>query len=86
MTAPLTGGNQKMDDKIISEATSKLARLPYRLQEKALKYIDQLSESENIGVPGITLLKYVGCIPKEDLEVMQDAIERDCRQTDINEW
>ncbi len=76
----------KMNSEIISEAAAQMAILPYNLQEKALKFIQELTFPEKSGVPGRNLLKYAGFIPLDDLKIMSDVIENDCRKVDVNEW
>lgn len=38
------------------------------------------------GVPGKQLLRFAGSIPKEDLQLMSEAIKQDCEKVDVNEW
>jgi hypothetical protein len=38
------------------------------------------------GVPGVELLKFAGLIEPNELLLMSEAIEADCRQVDLNEW
>ncbi|RLC14176.1 MAG: hypothetical protein DRI57_14885 [Deltaproteobacteria bacterium] len=71
---------------IISEATAQMANLPYNLQEKVLNFIKGLTLPGKSGVPGRNLLKYRGLIPLDDLNIMSDVIENDCRRIDANEW
>ncbi len=75
-----------MNNEIISEAAEQMANLPYNLQERALKFIKELTSAKKSGVPGRSLLKYAGLIPPDDLKIMRGAIENDCRKIDINEW
>ena len=76
----------KMNSEIISEAAAQMAILPYKFQKRALKFIQELSLPQKSGVPGKNLLKYAGFIPPDDLRIMSDVIENDCRKIDINEW
>ncbi len=76
----------KMNSEIISEAAAQMAILLYNLQEMALKFIRELAFPEKSGMPGRNLLKYAGFIPPDDLRIMSDAIENDCRKVDVNEW
>jgi hypothetical protein len=48
---------------------------------QVLRYMRSLKED---GVPGASLLKYVGCIPRDDLRLMEAAIERDFERVDGN--
>lgn len=76
----------KMNVNIVSEAAEQMADLPYILQEKVLKFIKELALSEKSGVPGRSLLKYAGFIPPDDLRIMSEVIENDCRKIDADEW
>jgi hypothetical protein len=38
------------------------------------------------GTPGHQLLKFAGTIPPDDLQLMSEAIETDCRKVELNEW
>ncbi len=75
-----------MNSEMISEAAAQMAILPYNLQKRALKFIQELALPQKSGVPGKNLLKYAGFIPPDDLRIMSDVIENDCRKIDINEW
>jgi len=75
-----------MNSEIISEAAAQMAKLPYNLQERALNFIKGLTLPVKSGVPGRSLLKYAGSIPPDDLNIMSDVIENDCRKINANEW
>lgn len=75
-----------MNNEIISEAAAQMAKLPYKLQERALNFIKELTLPVKSGVPGRNLLKYAGSIPSDDLNIMSDVIKNDCRKIDANEW
>jgi len=38
------------------------------------------------GVPGTTLLKFAGTIPKEELRLMEQSIDDDCERVDADQW
>jgi hypothetical protein len=38
------------------------------------------------GIPGKELLRFVGMISPDDLEMMKQAIEEECEQIDPDEW
>ena len=44
-----------------------------------------LTKSKIKGVPGEELLKFAGSIPKEDLQLMSEAIKQDCEKVDFDE-
>jgi len=54
------------------------------------KYIEEEIAQNRIneikGVPAKNLLKYVGSISKEDLLLMEKAIEEGCERIDVDEW
>ncbi len=75
-----------MNSEIISEAAEQMANLPYNLQEKALDFIKRLTLPDKSGVSGRNLLKYAGLIPLDDLNIMKDVIDNDCRKVDTDEW
>jgi hypothetical protein len=75
-----------MNVNIVSEAAEQMAILPHNLQVRALKFIKELTLSGKNGVPGRSLLKYAGFIPPDDLRLMSEVIENDCRKVDGDEW
>lgn len=75
-----------MHNVIISEVAERMESLPCDLQKRALQFIRNLNLSEKNGIHGESLLKYSGSIPLDDLKIMSEAIENDCRKIDINEW
>lgn len=54
-------------------------------QRKVLEFLQNI-ESDIEGVPGTSLLRFVGSIPADDLDKMQQAIEEDCDKVDWDEW
>ena len=75
-----------MNSTIIPKAAKQMANLPYNLQEMVLKFIERLTLFGKSGVSGSSLLKYAGFISPDDLKIMSDVIENDCRKIDTNEW
>jgi hypothetical protein len=75
-----------MSNTTIAEVVQHLESLPDNLQQQALNYIRQLSPSIQHGVQGKKLTHFAGMIPSDDLELMREAIERDCEQVDLDEW
>jgi hypothetical protein len=45
-----------------------------------------LTKSKIKGVPGKELLSFADSIPKEDLQLMSEAIKQDCEKVDFDEW
>ncbi len=59
--------------------------LPDELQRRVLDFAEALALSLPKGVPGANLIKFAGTIPEHDLELMREAIARDCERVD-NGW
>lgn len=55
-------------------------------QLEVLNFANSLAKSNKISVSGKSLLKFVGSISKEDLEIMSDTIDRECGKIDLDEW
>lgn len=55
-------------------------------QRRVLEYVRMLSRGTIRGVPGTSLLKWVGAIPSEDLKEMSKAIEEGCERIDHDGW
>ena len=75
-----------MDTPIVNEIVKKLEKLPSKLQRQVLTYVEALQIPATRGVSGQQLIQFAGTIPKEDLTIMQEAIEKGCEHVDINEW
>jgi len=75
-----------MDTPIVNEIVKKLGKLPNNLQRQVLTYVEALQIPATRVVSGQQLLQFAGTIPKEDLTIMQEAIEKGCEHVDINEW
>ena len=60
--------------------------IPQDLQYQVLEFARNLTKSKIKGVPGKELLKFAGSIPKEDLQLMSEAIKQDCEKVDFDEW
>ncbi len=71
-----------LKNKIISELDS----LNQEQQKKLLDYVITLKLSEKKVTSGKSLAGFSGVISKEDLAVMEKAIEEDCEQVDLHEW
>ena len=75
-----------MDTPIVNEIVKKLGKLPNNLQRQVLTYVEALQIPATRVVSGQQLLQFAGTIPKEDLTIMQEAIEKGCEHVDTNEW
>jgi len=72
-------------DNAISEIVEHLTNLPDNLRQRVLEFVRSL-DSPVRGVSGKELLRFVGTIPRNDLEIMSQKIEKECRRIDLNEW
>ncbi len=64
----------------IQEIVKRLKSLSSGQQRQVLDYILELSGETPKGISGKELLRLVGAISKEDLEIMKQAIEEGCEQ------
>lgn len=62
------------------EIVKRLKSLSPGQQRQVLDYILELSGETPKGISGKELLRLVGTISKEDLEIMKQAIEEGCEQ------
>lgn len=74
--------SQLLKDEIIKQ----IERLGEDQQQQMLDYARSLTMTKPMGVPGETLLRFAGFIPREDVEDMERAIEGGCEQVDLNQW
>lgn len=70
----------------IQEIIQRLENLSLEQQRQVLDFTLQVSGEPPKQYPGKNLLQFVGTISKEDLEIMQQAIEEGCEQIDESEW
>ena len=66
----------------IQEIVQRLDKLTPMQQKQVLDFALELSEELSKRYPGEKLLKLVGTISPEDLEIMKQAIEEGCEQID----
>jgi len=76
----------KMDISIKRKLLEQLDALPYEFQRRVLDFAQALALSVPKGVPGKQLLRFVGAIPADDLQMMVQAIEAGCERIDWDEW
>ena len=60
-----------------------IAELTPEEQQRVLQATQRLVGKRPAGVPGRDLLRFAGCIPKDDLKRMKRAIEEDCERIDL---
>lgn len=63
-----------MDAQVEREFAEELKKLNPEERADVLRYVRSMKRE---GVPGATLLKYVGCIPEDDLRLMTAVIEEE---------
>jgi hypothetical protein len=68
------------------EIAELLQRLPELQQKRVLEFARELAETNPKGLPGTAVLEFAGCIPADDLQRMQDAIEEGCEAVNLDEW
>ena len=70
----------------IQEIVQRLENLSPGQQRQVLDFALELSDELSKRYPGEKLLKLVGTISPEDLEIMKQAIEEGCEQINESEW
>jgi len=65
---------------------SSLDKLPLDLQKKVQDFVNALVITLPKGVPGESMLSFVGELNKSDASEMIQIIEEGCEKVDINEW
>lgn len=75
-----------METTQIDQFIAEFKLLPPQAQERVINYARTLSKPRPRGTPGHELLKFVGCIPPEDLEEIAAAIEEGCERIDYDGW
>ena len=73
---------------IPQEVLKYLQKLPPDKQQEVLDFTRKIAESplHPKGIPGNALLRSGGCIDKEDIKLMQKAINQECERIDTDEW
>ena len=69
-------GKNVMTTSIADQVIEQLKIMPQDLQYQVLEFARNLTNSKIKGVPGKQLLRFAGSIPKEDLQLMSEAIEQ----------
>jgi hypothetical protein len=63
-----------------------LEQLPIEQQRRVLAYAQRLTGEKIQGVAGKRLLQFAGFMPREELDQMSMAIEKDCERVNPDEW
>jgi len=73
---------------IPQEVLKYLQKLPPDKQQEILDFARKMAETpvRPKGIPGNALLRFGGCIDKEDIKLMQKAISQGCERIDTDEW
>ncbi|WP_026735367.1 hypothetical protein [Fischerella sp. PCC 9605] len=75
-----------MNTSILDKVIEQLKVMPEDLQSQVLEFARTLAGTKIQGVPGCQLIRFAGVIPPDDIQLIREAIEKDCEQIDINEW
>ncbi|WP_017306855.1 hypothetical protein [Spirulina subsalsa] len=73
-----------MNISIIEQVVEQLKVMPQDLQGQVLEFARSLAKAKTQGTPGQELLRFAGCIPTDDLQLMREAIEQDCQGVDVD--
>ena len=63
-----------------------LSRLSPMQQREVLDFADFLAQKKLEGTPGEVLASFAGRISKEDVELMEKAIEEGCGRVNPDDW
>jgi len=75
-----------MSNTVVGKVVEQLETLPENLQQQVLAFVEALRTAVQPGIPGKQLLRFVGTISLDDLQLMQQAVETGCGQVDLNGW
>jgi len=75
-----------MSAALTAKVVEQVESLPEELQRQVLDFAQALHLLVQKGTQGKQLLRFAGCIPNDDLERMDKAIQAGCEQVDQNEW
>ncbi|MBO1068225.1 MULTISPECIES: hypothetical protein [Aphanizomenonaceae] len=73
-----------MTTSIADQVIEQLNIMPQDLQYQVLEFARSLTNSKIKGVPGKELLRFAGSTPKEDLQLISEAIKQDCEKVDFD--
>ena len=73
-------------DNLKTELLEQIEKLTPLQQKQVLDFALELTGELAKRYPGKNLLKLVGTISPEDLEIMKQAIEEGCEQVNESEW
>ena len=65
---------------MINELIEQLKTMSPQQQSRVLEFVRNLAKTEIKGTPGQQLLRFAGCIPSDELQLMREAIEQGCEQ------
>ncbi|MEE8391199.1 MAG: hypothetical protein V3S14_10445 [Anaerolineae bacterium] len=75
-----------MNNTVVGKVVEQLETFPENLQQQVLAFVEALRTAVRPGIPGKQLLRFVGAISLDDLQLVQQAIETGCGQVDLNGW
>lgn len=71
------------------EILDQISRLDVEQQRRVLDFaraLEVASSHDVRGIQGKQLLRFAGAIKSDDLQIMAQAIEKDCEKVDSSEW
>ena len=71
---------------IEKELREHLDQLAPEQRRRVLDFVRTLAAKRTLGVAGSTLTRFAGAIARDDLDVIGEAIEAGCEQTNLHEW
>jgi hypothetical protein len=75
-----------MNPMLEEQLREELNRLPPGQQQRVLEFARSLPAKEARGVPGKALIRFGGVIQRDDLLVIEAAIEAGCEHVNPHEW
>ena len=75
--------------KLLEKAITQIKNLPESEQNAIAQIVLNILNNSKYsikGVQGKELIKFAGTISSDDLQLMSQAILKDCERIDINEW
>jgi hypothetical protein len=69
-----------------AEIREQLNQLSHEQQHQVLKFARSLVTAQVRGVPGKSLLRFVGAVSDDDLAAVKQAIEEGCERVNPDDW
>jgi hypothetical protein len=75
-----------MDPTLQKELQEQLSRLEPGQQQRVVDFARSLATKGMRGVPGKTLIRFGGVIDRDELTLIERAVEAGCEQVNQDEW